>query len=330
MVYVCSFDGVTTGGTELLHQLVFMLNKHGIGAQISYVANSYPIQLTVTSVVERYSEYVSDAEADLSVIDRKGNVVVVPETMFDLFGQLENAKKVAWWLSVDNYISFVKKLYNFSDKDMTDLYNLDYYFFRERSDVLHLAQSYYAINFLENKIGIAKDYVTYLSDYINDIYFEKDAQLSQERDNVILYNPAKGGEKMKAIVESLPMFSWVALQGFTKEEMRYQMEHAKVYVDFGEHPGKDRIPREAGICGCCVITGRQGAAANDKDVPIPMRYKLDDTQDIDLNTFKEVVQDIFDNFNERSSEYDFYRKMIAAEKEQFEKDVKRIFDFEKD
>lgn len=29
------------------------------------------------------------------------------------------------------------------------------------------------------------------------------------------------------------------------------MRKAKVYIDFGFHPGKDRIPREAVMCGAC-------------------------------------------------------------------------------
>jgi len=43
----------------------------------------------------------------------------------------------------------------------------------------------------------------------------------------------------------------------------------KLYVDFGKHPGKDRMPREAAVHGCCIITGRRGAAGNPFDIPIP-------------------------------------------------------------
>lgn len=54
---------------------------------------------------------------------------------------------------------------------------------------------------------------------------------------------------------------WVPLIGMTTEEMRSCMSKSKVYIDFGNHPGKDRIPREAAISGCIVITGKRGAAA---------------------------------------------------------------------
>jgi hypothetical protein len=38
----------------------------------------------------------------------------------------------------------------------------------------------------------------------------------------------------------------------------------------------DRLPREAALAGCVVITNREGAAANDEDVPLPTRFKFHD------------------------------------------------------
>ena len=46
----------------------------------------------------------------------------------------------------------------------------------------------------------------------------------------------------------------------TPEQVVDLMSESKVYIDFGNHPGKDRIPREAVINGCCVITGVRGSA----------------------------------------------------------------------
>jgi len=47
-----------------------------------------------------------------------------------------------------------------------------------------------------------------------------------------------------------------------------------MYIDFGTHPGKDRIPREAALRNCIVLTNRNGAADNNVDVPIPNEYKI--------------------------------------------------------
>ncbi|MCX7738527.1 MAG: hypothetical protein N2Z80_03840 [Hydrogenothermaceae bacterium] len=54
------------------------------------------------------------------------------------------------------------------------------------------------------------------------------------------------------------------------------LKKAKVYIDFGNHTGKDRIPREAAMLECCVITGRRGIAKYREDVPIPENYKIED------------------------------------------------------
>ena len=39
-------------------------------------------------------------------------------------------------------------------------------------------------------------------------------------------------------------------------------------MDFGFHPGQDRLPREAALLKNCIITNREGSAAFYKDVPI--------------------------------------------------------------
>lgn len=36
----------------------------------------------------------------------------------------------------------------------------------------------------------------------------------------------------------------------------------------------DRLPREAALAGCVVITNREGAANYDQDVPLPIGFKF--------------------------------------------------------
>ena len=70
--------------------------------------------------------------------------------------------------------------------------------------------------------------------------------------------------------------NWVPLQNMTRSELVNVMRVAKVFVDFGYHPGKDRLPRECAANGCCVITGMRGSANYFEDVPIPSKYKFDE------------------------------------------------------
>ncbi len=327
MVYVCSFEGVKSGGPELLHQLVYVLNALGVASKIVYVANELPVRVVESDVVDIYRDYCKESEWDMSTIDQEGNVLVVPETAYDFFEHFKHVVKVAWWLSVDNYKKFLSWQFDFTDEQLQDLKYLDYYHFAERDDVIHLAQSYYAVDFLKNTLHISEDSIGYLSDYINDVYFKTDAEsLDVERKNMVIFNPAKGGKRLKKLIDKTQdEILWIPLQNLTKEKMQLHMLLAKVYVDFGDHPGKDRIPREAAISGCCVITGMRGAAAYYDDIPIPDKYKVDDRVDVDVPRVRELILDIFENYDERKKDFEEYRQMIRGEKERFVTDVMNIF-----
>ena len=327
MIYICAVEGKISGGPELLHQLAYVLIMIGREAKMVYFKDSFPIEVTTADTADKYRIYCDKSESDLSVIDKADNTVVVPEIAFEFIDKLQYAKKIAWWLSVDNYKDMLKEKYGYSNEDLKDINILDHHGFGKREDVLHLAQSYYALDFLRNTLQVDPKYTDYLSDYINDSYFTADtAGVSINRKDMVIFNPKKGGWRLKKIIDATqPEILWIPLINLTNEKMRLHMMLAKVYVDFGNHPGKDRIPREAAINGCCVITGRQGAAAYHEDVPIPDRYKIDDITDIDTKAVKELILDIFKNYSQRIGDFSEYRDMICSEKERFVTDVIRIF-----
>lgn len=101
--------------------------------------------------------------------------------------------------------------------------------------------------------------------------------------------------------------------------MVLNLQMAKLYVDFGRHPGKDRIPREAASCGCMVVTNREGSAAYDGDVPIPNEYKLAEPFDYDM--INELLKKFISEYETRFSDFDNYREIIKGEKAKFSDDV---------
>lgn len=327
MVYVCAFEGMESGGPELLHQLVFVLNSMNVKAKVVYLADSLPLRMIKSPITDLYKCYCDETESDMSVVDREENIVVIPEIAYDLIDQLQYATKVAWWMSVDNYKRVIQQEYGITDEGLEDIEKLDHYGFRNRQDVIHLAQSYYAVDFLSNTLGIPMDYIGYLSDYINDSYFKYDFRtMGNERKNIVLFNPRKGGLRLKKLIDTTKdEISWIPLENLTKEKMQLYMMIAKVYVDFGNHPGKDRIPREAAISGCCVITGMQGAAAYHEDIPIPDKYKIDDLEGIEVEPVRKLILDIFENYEERVNDFEEYRNMIRGEKEKFIRDAMKLF-----
>ncbi len=137
----------------------------------------------------------------------------------------------------------------------------------------------------------------------------------------MLYNPRKGYEVTSKLISRYSDITWIPLQGFTRDGMAERMRTAKVYIDFGYHPGKDRIPREAAMCGCCVITNRQGSARNDIDVPILPEFKFDIPYKMD--EIHDCILRCFNDFENQTKKFDSYRIWIADEKSRFDAEVLR-------
>ncbi len=102
------------------------------------------------------------------------------------------------------------------------------------------------------------------------------------------------------------------------------LKRAKVYIDFGNHPGKDRIPREAAICGCCVITGKRGSAYYHNDVPIPDKYKFND-EDSSIPLVVNKIQDVLSDYDNVINDFKEYREFIKSEEDKFIQDAVNIF-----
>ncbi len=186
-------------------------------------------------------------------------------------------------------------------------------------DVLNCYQSEYAQYFL-NKNGFKE--ILPLTDFINDSFLSY--KNSNVKENVILYNPKKGFEFTKKLMEEAPHYKWVALENMNREEINNFLQTSKIYIDFGHFPGKDRIPREAVVNGCCIITGFKGAAKFFEDVSIPNRYKIQQG-DKNIKQIINLIDDIFTNYEDRFKDFDFYKSQIAKEKRLFFEQVETIF-----
>lgn len=296
MIYIICPANYATGGPELLHQLGYKLRLLGFPA-VMYYLNAKEDVCPVCETYQRYNvPYVE------GFVDNAENLVIAAESYLSLLRQAKAATRVLWWLSVDN-----AKI-GPSDEEMLKT---------DRS-IIHLVQSHYAREFVGGVLGIEESRVFYLSDYINSTFFTR--QPSELREDTVLFNPKKGFEVTAKLIErSDARVKWQALNGLTPEEMKKVMHRAKVYVDVGAHPGKDRIPREAALCGLCVITNRQGAAANNIDVPIPGQYKF--SSEASIGEVLQAIYDLIRDYPGRCADYEGYAKKIKREFIEFEKDI---------
>jgi len=111
----------------------------------------------------------------------------------------------------------------------------------------------------------------------------------------------------------------------SNDEVYQNLISGKVYIDFGNHPGKDRFPREAAISGCCILTDRKGAAAYQKDVPILEKYKFNDNKK-NIPNIVNQIEYCLNNYQEAIKDFDSYRDFIRQEKDIFKKDIIRLFE----
>jgi hypothetical protein len=100
---------------------------------------------------------------------------------------------------------------------------------------------------------------------------------------------------------------------------------AKLYIDFGHHPGRDRMPREAAMHGCCLITGRLGSAGNAIDLPIPNQYKLDSSSPQFISEFGKIASQVLNDFPSHYAAFNLYRKWLQDEPRIFKEQIQHYF-----
>lgn len=314
-IYVLSPAIQATGGTELLQQLVYKLRIIGQNALLVYTT-PYKGSNVEKVFGPRYNNpYVDDIE------DNSDNIMIVSEAAIYFLLNYNNIQKAVWWLSVDFYGGSFRLP---ADKLHNIFYKVSDFIYRHfDKEWVHFVQSEYAFKYCTEERNIPTNHVIRLSDYLSKAFIENGIDDDWDnRDNIVLYNPKKGIEFTKSLIAMASDIKFVPIIDMTSTQIVELMKRSKVYIDFGNHPGKDRIPREATICGCCIITGRRGAAANDVDIPLPAKYKYDE---IDVNAIINSIQCIFDNFITARKDFVQYVAKIREEEKVFEKEVENFF-----
>ena len=316
VLVVCPGNALTAG-PEALHQLVDELVGLGVNASIVY----HPFDRRF-SVPEPYRKYRAPVG---EYVDAPGDMILFPEIFPTSALRVRHAQAAIWWMSVNNYtcVRYENRLRD----NIRYLRNLlkgrrPWRGISALKGLKHFAQSHYAETFLADH-GIASSPLSdpipvYLDpEYLSALEPKRDG----ERQNVILYNPTKGAKVTARLMQAYPDWSFQPLRGLDRSALAEKFLGAKLYIDFGHHPGKDRLPREAALHGCCVITSRHGSAADPIDVPIPDRYKLDPRDGDFVATFGREVTRIFDAFGTCGEDFEYYRHAIRREVSLFRSQV---------
>ena len=304
-IYIACPANYATGGPYLLHQLAHKLIHLEYNAKMFYFNGS--------KNVDPVHDFYKDLEIpySLEIENNSNNLLVTPESSANLILKFKEIQKVIWWLSVDYYFERSKKA-SFSLKRFLGLKEKRlYYNFQIEPKHSHWVQCHYAEHFLKSK-GVSD--INYLSDYLNGIFINelKNKEFnSTNKENIISYNPRKGFEVTKKLIEKTPHLKWVAIENMTPNEVKELLLKSKIYVDFGHHPGKDRIPREAAICGCIVITNTKGSAKFFEDVAISDQYKINYSEKSEKKII-ELLETSLSHYDEKLKDFDFYKNQIIT------------------
>lgn len=336
MLYVLAIRNNTSGGSETLHQFAAKVKKCG-----GDVAMYYPDDTEKVGTPAKFKIY--NLAVVTKIEDSSENVLLVPETETKYLFKFKNIKKCIWWLSLDNYYGFttitglirsaqrhnIPKIFYplycpviFLKKKLTP----NYYHFNNMHIDMHLYNCEYVKTYLKEK-GINKNNYLYLCGPIREDFFVKSK--NYQKQEIVIYNPKKNYEFTKQVIKRLQKarksIKCIPIQNMTPTQIVELMDSAKVYIDFGQFPGPERIPREAVTRNCNIITSLYGSARNNDDVLVPKKFKID-AKKKNLDVIVSKVLELLDNYDYHVGEYDAYRKKVINQKDIFEKNTQIFID----
>jgi len=332
-IFVASPSNKDNGGGESLHQLVDACNRLGYDAYIYYFDSKRK------DVLDKMSIY--NIKVAAYVEDNVRNLLICPEMITYPLRKYKYIRKGIWFLSLDYYLrslpfyrtKFVLKKWNipkflypivfFAVLIGTNATFMSFDFKKDRIKYF-LYNVEYAHQYIEEKCQYYH-ISQYLCGPINDIYFSPNDINTYSKEKLVAYNPKKANsftEKIiSAVISRTTDIKFVAIQNLDQCGVKDILKRASVYMDFGYFPGPERIPREAAIMRCNIITSNLGSAANREDVPISSKYKFA-LEDDYIEDIVMIITDMVYNYENYITEFEQYRGKVIKQKAEFDMNVK--------
>jgi len=284
-----------TGGTVGLHKLCDYLSTIGADASIYYLPNPDADYSVL------YPEF-GNIRVSTHIEDAPGTVVIIPEIarILEFREAYPNSVIAMYWLSFNNaaLLGMLKE-------------NLE-----AESQAIHLFQSYYEYAMVRPFLSW-RTWWYFLTDHIDSDFMALESEsFIDGKQDIVCYNGNKDVVTPN-VCESRGIPS-IGIAGMSREQVNETLRTCKVYVDFGYHPGKDRMPREAAMHGCVVVTNKSGSAAYWEDVPIEEKVTLE-------RDLHDLIPDIFVNYRHYFDKQAHYREVIRSEEKVFAINVKNFW-----
>lgn len=347
-IYIICPANVDTGGPMCLHELAYILkNKFKKKVYIHYYPRS-----AENPVHKNYKYFKIPFKNKID--DLKKNILIIPEfyKCIETSTNYNNIQKGIWWLSVDFFLyhRFVHKNHSILRSLIKTPYKLIYVFnkltsfyfgnislfkylkfiylknplsnvFRFKNVKTNFSHSNYQFQTLKKK-GIKSQY---LSDRINNEYFKASRKITlKTKKNIICYNPRKSSIFFEKFIKLNSDLKFIPLINLNLRQLISVLSKSKIYMDFGFHPGQDRLPREAAILKNCIVTNREGSASIYKDLPIADEFKFNEKKE-SLSKMRNKIELIFKTFPKEINKFNFYRSVLNAQEKKFIKQISNIF-----
>lgn len=312
------------GGIESLHQLAYQLKKMSYNTEVVYIP-LYNKLGTRTKFKKNNNLNNYNINISKNICDEENVLVVVPETFTGYLNSLKNSKVAIWWLSVDNY--FKKKISQKKiqvilaniifkiTKNKKLLHYLNQISLDElkKKNIFHFAQSDYSIDFLKkNKFKN----ILPLKDYI----FTRINNIKKNKQYDVVLNSQKGNKHNLELISNYnDVLKIITLKNYSLKTSQEKLYLSKLFVDFGNHPGRDRMPREMINSKSNVYVHSKGAANFYTDVHLPNKFKF---KKVDQKTYFSIIQFIL--LNDKNFLHKNYLNKIKKDENIMVKQIKKI------
>ncbi|MCH4835730.1 hypothetical protein [Bifidobacterium pseudolongum] len=309
--------GAYSGGGEAMFQLGCDLISRGY--KVSIIDARRDPAVRPPQKFDKYFEYGLTYCSQEDVVDSPSNAVIVPESATEYLFNYKRVKPIIYWLSYENYDGRYSwnEAETYFNRVIQGMRRNVFKMLHFMKNVIRYGKARYPLQNAVNLSGsnytnmkLANEGAPFLPlfhsigvDFINAGMCTS----KENRKDVILYNPAKPSRLTRKLVKR-GKYAYVSIQSMTVDQMIELFRQAKVYIDFGNFPGPERLPKETVFNGVNVLVWNLHAAETD-DVLVPQQYKISVNSKVEDVEF--LLGEMLRHYQEQNQDFDDFREMIA-------------------
>jgi hypothetical protein len=333
-IYIYCPGNVITGGIYSLHNLCARLIEIGYNACMYYHS--------VDEAIINHENIRSFAVPSVDFInDSPDHVLIVSETETLFLSRFHSIKKIVYWLALNSYFKKPVFRWPFSIKMLRKAIQCrNYYGYSAgmlenikrsaswwakandtiwQGDIIHMSNSHYVARCCQSK-GIEKVYI--LHNPVREEHYNGSALRVQKKPKIV-FGPKTPMNLIWLCQIFLP-FEIVRLKYMLPQTVMEHMKEAMVFAEYGNYPGRDRMPREAALLGCVLCSNIRGSAGYYEDMPIPVKYKIADTV-CNYPKIVKLLKHCIRNYTSAKDDFVDYVRSLQEERVNFRANVASVF-----